>query len=129
MPLDSTPLVIGALPGIVAGPVLRRLTRTEVSVWVAVVEPDPITLRVSRRAAGGPPPTTVTVQPTRVGTNLWMTVLTAAAPGGTFVAGEIYEYELTAPWETTATRRTDWSDARAPGCATADVPRAAGDRR
>jgi hypothetical protein len=115
VPLDSTPLAIGALPGIVAGPVLRRLTRTEVSVWVAVVEPDPITLRVSRRAAGGPPPTTVTVPPTRVGTNLWMTVLTAAAPGGTFVAGEVYEYELSAAWDTNTTRRTDWTALALPG--------------
>ena len=79
---------------------LRRLTRTSVSVWVACVAADPITLTV-RRHAGGPPPTTVTVQPTRVGANLWMAVLTAGAPGGAFVAGEIYEYELTAPWEAT----------------------------
>jgi hypothetical protein len=113
--LDSTPLVIGSLPGIVAGPVLRRLTRTEVSVWVAVVEPDPITLRVSRRAPGGPPSTSVTVQPTQVGANVWMVVLTAAAPGGTFVAGQVYEYELTAAWEANAIRRIDWGALSLPG--------------
>jgi hypothetical protein len=99
VPLDSVPLQVGSLPGIVAGPVLRRLTRTSVSVWVACVAPDALTLRVRRRAPGGPPGTTVTAQPTRVGSNLWLAVLTAGAPGGTFVAGEIYEYELTAPWE------------------------------
>ena len=109
MPIDSTPLPLGSLPGFVAGPVLRRLTRTEVSVWVAAVEPDPITLRVSRRGPAGPAPTTATLQPAKVGANLWMAVLTAGAPGGAFEAGQIYEYELTAPWESTPSRRTDWA--------------------
>ena len=95
MPLDSVPLDLGSLPGIVCGPVLRRLTRTSVSVWVACLEPDPITLTVRRRGAGAPPPpTSVTSTPTRVGANLWMSVLTAGAPGGTFEPGRIYEYEL-----------------------------------
>ena len=31
-------------------------------------------------------------------------MLTAGAPGGTFVAGQVYEYELTAPWEAHAAR-------------------------
>lgn len=104
MPIDSSPLVVASLPGIVAGPVLRRLTRTSVSVWVACTAADPITLRVRRHGASGPTPTSTTVQPTRVGANLWMAVLTAPAPGvpgGTFVAGETYEYELTALWEST----------------------------
>ena len=101
MPLDAVALSLPSLPGLVAGPVLRRLTRDSVSVWVACVAPDPLTLFVRRRTAGGPPPTTVTVQPTQVGANLWMAVLTAGAPGGAFVAGEIYEYELEAGWENT----------------------------
>jgi hypothetical protein len=42
-----------------------------------------------------------------------MTVLTARAPGGTFVAGRIYEYELTAAW--TATRPIAWGDLSLPG--------------
>ena len=109
MPIDSTPLPLGSLPGFVAGPVLRRLTRTEVSVWVAVLEPDPITLRVSRRGPAGPAPTTATLQPAQVGANLWMAVLTAGAPGGAFEPGQIYEYELTAPWDSTPSRRTDWA--------------------
>ena len=99
MPIDPTPLSLGSLPGIVAGPILRRLTRTSVSVWVACVAPDPITLKVRNRAGG--PETTATMQPAKVGTHLWMTVLTAGAPGGTFVAGDIYEYELSAEWDQT----------------------------
>ena len=114
MPLDSVPLDLGSLPGIVTGPVLRRLTRTSVSVWVACVAPDAITFTVRRRGAGGPAPTSVTTQPTRLGANLWMTVLTAGAPGGAFEAGRIYEYELTAAWE--ATRGTiPWGDLSLPG--------------
>jgi hypothetical protein len=111
MPLDSVPLSVASLPGIVAGPVLRRLTRQSVSVWVACVAPDAITLKVRRHSAGGGgPETTVTTQPTRVGANLWMTVLTAAAPGGTFQAGQIYEYELTAPWEGSPRGPIPWPD-------------------
>ena len=45
----------------------------------------------------------------RVGANLWMAVLTAGAPGGAFEPGQVYEYELTAPWESTPSRRTDWA--------------------
>ena len=127
MPLDSVPLDLGSLPGIVCGPVLRRLTRTSVSVWVACVAPDPITLTVRRRGAGSPPAASVTTTPTRVGANLWMTVLTAGAPGGTFEAGRIYEYELTAAWE--ATRGAiPWDDLSLRGSDAADVPRSAGER-
>jgi hypothetical protein len=100
MPLDSVPLSLASMPGLVAGPILRRLTRTSVSVWVACVADDAITLTVRRRAPGGPT-ATVETQPTKVGAHLWMAVLTAQAPGGTFVAGEIYEYELSADWEQT----------------------------
>lgn len=118
MPLDAVPLSLPSLPGIVAGPVLRRLTRDSVSVWVACVAPDPLTLLVRRRAAGGPPETTATVQPTRVGANLWTTVLTAAAPGGAFVAGQIYEYQLTASWEAPAARGPiPWNELSLPGAA------------
>lgn len=112
MPLDSVPLDLGSLPRIVCGPVLRRLTRTSVSVWVACLEPDPITLTVRRREAGGPPPASVTTTPTRVGAKLWMTVLTAGAPGGTFEPGRVYEYELTAAWA--VVRPIPWGDLSLP---------------
>jgi hypothetical protein len=98
MPLDSIPISVASLPGIVAGPVLRRLSRQSVSVWVACVAPDPLTLKVRRHGASDPE-TSVTTPPTRVGANLWVTVLTADAPSGSFQTGQIYEYELTAPWE------------------------------
>jgi hypothetical protein len=101
VPLDSVPISLGSLPGIVAGPVLRRLTRTSVSVWVACVADDPITLTVTRHDGAGPPDTTATVQPAQVGAALWMAVLTAGAPGGTFEPGVVYNYRLAASWEAT----------------------------
>lgn len=115
MPLDAVPLPVSSLPGLVAGPILRRLTRTEVSVWVACAAPDPITLVVRQRSGGGPPPASVTRQPDQVGVALWMTVLTAGAPGGTFVDGQVYEYELQAPWETTIRGPIPWNDISLPG--------------
>lgn len=117
MPLDSTALDIASLPGVVAGPVLRRLTGSEVSVWVATVAPDPITLTVTRVGSNppAPAPTVVTAQPARVGVNLWVTVLTAPAPGGAFIAGERYAYRLTAAWEVPNLRGPiRWSDLALP---------------
>ena len=106
MPLDANPLDIGSLPAIVAGPVLRRLTRTQVSVWVALVRASDVTLAV--RVAGLPitEVTSAPVAPLRVGTNLWMATITADAPGGSFDAGRLYEYKLTSPgWA-----QPNWAD-------------------
>ncbi len=113
VPIDSVPLSVASLPGIVAGPIVRRLTNTDVSVWVAVIDPRAITLKVRERAGGGE--TVVTSSPTRVGSNLWMSVLTAPAPGGAFVPGATYEYELDAPW--TTGRPIPWGDLSLPGSA------------
>ena len=112
MPLDSAPLDLGLLPVIVAGPIVRRLTRTEVTVWVACIEPDALTLTVRPRGQANPE-TSVTVQPARVGANLWIAVLTANAPAGTFTAGQVYEYDLSAAW--TAARPIPWGLLALPG--------------
>lgn len=111
MPLDSVPLPIASLPGIVAGPVLRRLTSADVSVWVAVIDARAITIKVRER--GGGAEAAVTTSPTRVGSNLWMVVLTAPAPGGAFTPGATYEYELDAAW--TVDRPIFWGDLSLPG--------------
>lgn len=55
MPIDSTALSLESLPGIVAGPVLRRLTRTSVSVWVSCGSPYPSTVERRRNAAPAEP--------------------------------------------------------------------------
>jgi hypothetical protein len=111
VPIDAVPLSIASLAGIVAGPIVRRLTSADVSVWVAVIDPGAITLKVRER--GGGAETVVTTVPTRVGSNLWMSVLTAPAPGGAFAPGAIYEYELDAPW--TAGRPIPWDELSLPG--------------
>ncbi len=106
MPLDATPLDLASLPPILAGPILRRLTRTEMAVWVALSSPSPVTVHVQ---VAGQPATSVSgpaVTPTPVGQHLWLAVATAPGPGGTFGAGQRYAYFLDAPgWSSPP----DWS--------------------
>jgi hypothetical protein len=106
MALDATAINTATLPGILAGPILRRLTRTEVAVWVALSRPGTVTLRI--RSAGLPATEFVagTATPVQVGSHLWLTVVSGTAPGGTFAAGQLYEYRLTSP----AWSEPDWSD-------------------
>ena len=40
-------LNVGTLPVILAGPVVRRLTKSSVSAWLALSRPDPVTLQVT----------------------------------------------------------------------------------
>jgi hypothetical protein len=46
MPVDGVPLNTASLPAVLAGPILRRLTRTSVCVWVALSKSNPIRLHV-----------------------------------------------------------------------------------
>lgn len=76
---------------------LRRLTRTQASVWVALSRADPVTLHI--RPAGQPAGeiSAGTATPVQGGSNLWLTVVSGGAPAGTFDAGQLYEYRLTSP--------------------------------
>ena len=94
VPLDATPIDAGGLPSVLAGPILRRLTRTDVAVWLAASRPDAVTLRVNP-AGQAAPATTGTATPTRVGSHVWLVTVRASAPGGQFAAGSLYEYRLT----------------------------------
>jgi hypothetical protein len=105
MAVDATALDVAHLPAVLAGPVLRRLTRTSVAVWVALSRPDDVTLTV-RLASDPAQVSSATATPLRVGSNLWLLTLTAAAPGGQYAAGAAYTYELTAPGWATA---PDWA--------------------
>jgi hypothetical protein len=106
MAIDATPFDPTALPAVVAGPVLRRLTRTSVTVWAALTVGSDVTLHV-RRPGGAEQ--TVQATPVQVGSNLWFTALTIAGiDGGDFQAGQVYEYWLTSgAW---GTRGPTWSD-------------------
>jgi hypothetical protein len=109
--LDSAPLDLSAMPSVLAGPILRRLTRTTVAVWVAASTSADVNLHVRR---SGAPATElqVTVTPTRIGRNLFVAVLEAAGvDAGSFAAGSTYEYWLSSTgWP--AGRAPDWSSAR-----------------
>jgi hypothetical protein len=111
--MDGQPLDLGALPAVVAGPILRRLTSSDVSVWLATTTPDPITLTVKHHSRTDIAPTTVTAVPARVGSHLWMTVLTAPAPGAQFLRSEVYSYDVTAAWP--PARGIDWTKLALPG--------------
>lgn len=95
--MDDTPLTSGTLPGIAAGPILRRVTRTHASVWLALTRPDTVTLHLRLAGQPGTEFAAGSATPTRVGVNLWLAVVTGTAPGGAFAAGGLYEYRLSSP--------------------------------
>jgi hypothetical protein len=94
--LDATPLNVAALPAVLAGPILRRLSRTAVCVWAALSRPDPVTLHV-RLAGNAASEVTTNGTPIRVGSSLWLVAIDGAAPGGQFASGSLYEYRLSSP--------------------------------
>ena len=112
MTIDATPLNLAALPVVVAGPMLRRLNRTDVTVWLACTEPVLLTLTVSHLTDATIPPTNAAAAPSRVGRHLFLAVLTAPAPGGSFIPGEAYTYDVSG---LPAGRGIDWSVLAIPG--------------
>ena len=91
------------LPLVLAGPILRRVEPTLVSVWIALSRPASVTIttwkgRIKAGASGEffrSNPATPTM---RFGDNLHVTVALLRIPSGsqkTFVPGEIYSYDLT----------------------------------
>lgn len=98
MALDAVPLDTNTLPAVLAGPVLRRVTRSQMSVWVGLSLGSEVTVHVR---VAGQPATEVTgtpATPTQVGLHLWLAVVQAGSPGGpTFAPGSLYEYRLTSP--------------------------------
>ena len=105
MALDPTPIDLNTLPILLAGPILRRLTRTKIAIWAALSVSDDVTLHVQQLGQSATEQT-VTATPVRVGQNLWLVVLNLQ--GGNFQSGQIYEYWLTSPtWP--APRSPDWT--------------------
>ena len=107
MPVDATPLAVNTLPAVVCGPIIRRLTRTRLAVWVALSLGSQVTLHVGR--SGGTAQTGPAVTPVQIGSNLWMATLTMdGIDAGDFQAGQVYEYWLdSAGWGTAA---PNWAD-------------------
>lgn len=102
------------LPYILCGPIVRRLTRAQVSIWVALSNGSPVTLTVTRENSGATASTTVT--PHRIGRHVWLAVLTVdGVDNGEFAAGGLYAYSLTSPGWTAQTRQPNWPDLSLPG--------------
>ncbi|MCB0252376.1 MAG: hypothetical protein KDI55_01465 [Anaerolineae bacterium] len=106
------------LPVILCGPIVRRLTRNQVSVWVALSVGDPITLHVRRQNDAGEQTDTVT--PTRIGRHVFLAVMTVNGVDGAtndqFVTGGLYEYWIDSPtWPADPARRPNWADFTLPG--------------
>jgi hypothetical protein len=110
MALDMGPLDLSGTSAVLAGPIVRRLTRTEVAIWVAVRLPDDVTLHV-RRTGAPATETQVTATPARIGRHLYVAVLEATGvDAGSFAAGSTYEYWFSsAGWP--ANRTPDWGSA------------------
>lgn len=108
MPVDAVSLTIADLPALLCGPVLRRLTRTSITVWAALSLSDTVTLHVRER--GNPSSEqTASKTPVRVGVSLWMTAITLNFPNAGFTSGTTYEYWLEGiAWPTG--RAPDWSN-------------------
>lgn len=106
--LDDTPLSIAALPAVLAGPILRRLTRTQITVWAALSKATDVKLSVGR--AGQPLQDSAPVTPTHIGSNLWVVAITKdGIDAGEFTAGTRYEYKISSPgWPA----EPDWSTLR-----------------
>ena len=93
-----------ALPKVLAGPLLRRVADSSVTVWVALREPARVTLTVwpgIQRSAGpgavdsGTPSVATGSAPTRrFGANFHVAVVVAKAEGTTVAPGTIHSYDL-----------------------------------
>ena len=90
--MQLSPSVADLDERMVAGPILRRLTRTSVCVWVALRTDGPVRLRV-RRGEELITDSEEFHEPVRVGVSLWVLALSVEMPGG-FTAGVSYEYWL-----------------------------------
>ncbi len=98
MPGPLDPALPSPLPPILAGPIVRRLTRNRVYIWVATSVPDPITLLIRQQGAGAAGEVAFSRSPIQVGTSLWIALIEATGiDGGVFQANQTYEYRLTIP--------------------------------
>lgn len=94
MPLNT----VSDLPNLLVGPILRRLTRDSVSIFVATRTADAIGLEVWDATNPSDNVTVTATSPTQIGSNLYVIILTAEATGLTgnaYEDGTTYCYKLT----------------------------------
>jgi hypothetical protein len=92
------PLSVANLPLVLAGPIVRRVDTTSVTVWLALKAPRKVTLDVYEGATGSLPPeapVTGTGVTARIGDNLHIVAVTARARSGRDLRpGTIHRYNL-----------------------------------
>lgn len=89
----SERILANNVPLILSGPILRKVTSTSVSVWVALKKPSKIVLSIKE---GGSERFKSTSTSTRkIGDNLHVALVTAKSGGKDLASGKIYEYDLT----------------------------------
>ena len=87
---------IASLPTVLAGPILRRLTRSRVAVWMALSEDHEVELTVKDTTSSETH--AVTATPHRIGAHLYVSVLDLLWPGEEgFAADRIYSYRVSSP--------------------------------
>lgn len=108
MALDG-PIDAGTLPAVLVGPVIRKLTRTHISIWILSRKPDDIVLSVQRQDGSGPT-NTATATPMKIGSHLHVAVISAeGVDNGQFLADQLYQYWLDSPgWS--GGSAPNWSD-------------------
>ena len=92
MPWDTLARTLDVKPHVLAGPVLRKVTPTSVTVWLALQHADTVTLRVL-----DPNNTEVmrgSADTVAVGQRLHIVAVTAAPTSGPLVEQVIYRYDL-----------------------------------
>jgi hypothetical protein len=86
---------LAQLPLVLAGPLLRRTTATEVTVWFALKEERKVTLSVREGNAAGAALATGTRSTVALGTNLHIVAVTATPPAAAPLrSGRTYVYDV-----------------------------------
>src|SRR5277367_3001826 len=96
MPWTSLLIRLPGLPLLLAGPILRQVTKDQVTVWVALQRNATVTLKVFDNADPNNVLMTGTRTTTAIGKNLYITAVTARSLTQTpLVPNKIYCYDLT----------------------------------
>lgn len=86
---------ISDLNHIIAGPMVRKVTEKEVSIWVAVKSPATITLKVYEPGGTSPLMFSGALPPVRVGKDLYIACVTASKPSNVLTNyTTVYGYDL-----------------------------------
>jgi len=92
LPVQFSQADISGLPAVLAGPILRRLTRHRIAVWLATSNGGMVELTVTDATTSDSH--SVSAAPIRVGAHLYTTLLDLEWPGDGFSADQVYTYRI-----------------------------------